>query len=59
MATVEYLRAQAERRMRLARSSADRGVTDALMSLAADYLERAAELSGEQEQQNQSKRDGQ
>jgi hypothetical protein len=43
---IDNLREQAARCARLAKDCANSGVTESLMVLAAEYLERAAKLSG-------------
>ena len=59
---IENLRAQAERCMRLAKGCPTPSVAEALLALAADYLERAANLASrpttvQQQQQIQPKKE--
>ena len=62
---IERLRAQAERCLRLAKECPTQSVAETLLALAAEYLERAANLSkpaqpavAQQQQQIQPKPDG-
>jgi hypothetical protein len=60
--SVQWLREQAERCLRLARVCADTAIAESLKALAAEYFDRATKLEAEQpivqqQQQIQPKKD--